>query len=147
MNFQIDVSSSLPQRTAEPLPTPPERGPDLADLLRQILEVQREQLAYQRAAAAAHDMTARWRAYLSRWDDEFPDLSGGCKKAMPHLERVYGQMITDLAEKVNDDENGLESDFAVQEFLDKYGMRLAQLGTILNLVAPLAEAGNTAEVD
>ena len=144
MNFQIDVSSSLPQRTAEPHPSSPERGPDLADLLRQILEVQREQLAYQRAAAAAHDMTARWRAYLSRWDDEFPDLSGGCKKAMPHLERVYGQMITDLSEKVNDDD-GLDSEFAVQEFLDKYGMRLAQLGTILNLVAPLAEAGNAAE--
>jgi hypothetical protein len=145
MNFQIDVSSSLPQRTAEPLPNPPEHGPDLADLLRQILEVQREQLAYQRAAAAAHDMTARWRAYLSRWNDEFPDLSDGCKKAMPHLERVYGQMITDLSEKVNDDD-GLDSDFAVQEFLDKYGMRLAQLGTILNLVAPLAEAGNAGEV-
>ena len=145
MNFQIDVSSSLPQRTAEPLPNPTDQGPALADLLRQILEVQREQLAYQRAAAAAHDMTARWRAYLSRWDDEFPDLSDGCKKAMPHLERVYGQMITDLSEKVNDDDDGLDSDFAVQEFLDKYGMRLAQLGTILNLVAPLAEAGNTGE--
>ena len=145
MNFQIDVSSSLHQRTAEPLPNPPDQGPALADLLRQILEVQREQLAYQRAAAAAHDMTARWRAYLSRWDDEFPDLSEGCKKAMPHLERVYGQMITDLSEKVNDDDDGLDTDFAVQEFLDKYGMRLAQLGTILNLVAPLAEAGNTAE--
>jgi hypothetical protein len=142
MNFQIDVSSSLPQRAAEPLPAAP--TPDLADLLRQILEVQREQLAYQRAAAAAHDMTARWRAYLSRWNEEFPDLSDACKKAMPHLERVYGQMITDLSEKVNDDD-GLDSEFAVQEFLDKYGMRLAQLGTILNLVAPLAEAGNAAE--
>ena len=145
MNFQIDVSSSLPQRAAGPLPNAAEPGPDLADLLRQILEVQREQLAYQRAAAAAHDMTARWRAYLSRWNEEFPDLSDGCKKAMPHLERVYGQMITDLSEKVNDDDDGLDSDFAVQEFLDKYGMRLAQLGTILNLVAPLAEAGNATE--
>ena len=146
MNFQIDVSSSLPQRVAEPLPSSPEYGPDVADLLRQILEVQREQLAYQRAAAAAHDMTARWRAYLSRWNDEFPDLSDGCKQAMPHLERVYGQMITDLTDKVHDEDEGLDSEFAVQEFLDKYGMRLAQLGTILNLVAPLAEAGNTAEL-
>ena len=147
MNFQIDVSSSLPQRAAEPLPAAPEHGPDLADLLRQILEVQREQLAYQRAAAAAHDMTARWRAYLSRWNEEFPDLSDSCKKAMPHLERVYGQMITDLSEKVHDEDEGLDSEFAVQEFLDKYGMRLAQLGTILNLVAPLAEAGNTGVVE
>ena len=145
MNFQIDVSSSLPQKATEPPTTHPERGADVADLLRQILEVQREQLAYQRAAAAAHDMTARWRAYLSRWNEEFPDLSDSCKKAMPHLERVYGQMITDLSEKVNDDDDGLDSDFAVQEFLDKYGMRLAQLGTILNLVAPLAEAGNVTE--
>ena len=27
----------------------------------------------------------------------------------------------------------------MQEFLDRYGMRLAQLGTILNLVGPLAD--------
>jgi hypothetical protein len=109
------------------------------DLLRQILEVQREQLGYQRAAAAAHDMTARWRAFLSRWQNEFPDLSENCRKAMPILERCYGQMITDLTERIDDDP--LDNEFAVQEFLDRYGMRLAQLGTILNLVAPLAEAG------
>jgi hypothetical protein len=33
----------------------------------------------------------------------------------------------------------------LQDFLDRYGMRLAQLGTILNLVGPLAEAGNQSE--
>jgi hypothetical protein len=143
MNFQIDVTSAV----AQPLPEPPAAAhppaPEVVDLLRQILEVQREQLSYQRAAAAAHDMAARWRAYLSRWHTEFPDLSEGCRRAMPALERCYGQLITDLTERLNDD--GLESDFALQEFLDRYGMRLAQLGTILNLVAPLAEAGNTPE--
>ena len=36
---------------------------------------------------------------------------------------------------------GLDTDFALQDFLDRYGMRLGQLGTIINLVAPLAEAG------
>jgi hypothetical protein len=114
-------------------------------LLRQILEVQREQLAYQRAAAAAHDMTARWRAYLTRWQQEFPGLADGCRRAMPHLERCYGQLIRDLTERLNDDEAPLDNDFALQEFLDRYGMRLAQLGTILNLVAPLAEAGAQGE--
>ena len=77
---------------------------------------------------------------MARWRDEFPDLSDGCRRAMPHLERCYGQMITDLTERIGD-EDSLDNDFAVQEFLDRYGMRLAQLGTILNLVAPLAEAG------
>jgi hypothetical protein len=137
MNFQIDVSS-----TAPPSPAPAVATNDVVELLRQILEVQREQLTYQRNAAAAHDMTARWRSFLSRWSTTFPDLSDGCRRAMPLLERCYGKMITELTERLSD-EDALENDFVVQEFLDRYGMRLAQLGTILNLVAPLAEAGSS----
>ena len=139
MNFQIDVTSTAPL-PAEPPPSPPAASPEVVELLRQLLEVQREQLTLQRAAAAAHDMTARWRAFLARWQHEFPDLSEGCRRAVPLLERSYGQMISDLTERLSD-EDALDNDFALQEFLDRYGMRLAQLGTILNLVAPLAEAG------
>jgi hypothetical protein len=140
MNFQVDVSSALAPTSAEP-PAPTPLPPNEAvDLLRQLLEVQREQLAYQRAAAASHDMTARWRAFLARWQNEFPDLSDNCRRAMPLLERCYGQLIADLTDRLAE-EDALDSEFAVQEFLDRYGMRLAQLGTILNLVAPLAEAG------
>ncbi len=139
MNFQIDVSSTTPV-PAEPPTSPPPNSSEVVELLRQILEVQREQLAHQRAAAAAHDMTARWRAFLARWQHEFPDLSDGCRRAIPLLERSYGQLISDLTDRLGDEE-ALDNDFALQEFLDRYGMRLAQLGTILNLVAPLAEAG------
>ena len=140
MNFQIDVSSCT---ASAPQPAPnPGTSSEVVELLRQMLEVQREQLTYQRTAAAAHDMTARWRAFLSRWNHEFPGLSDACKRAMPLLEKCYGQMINDLTERLSD-EDALDSDFAVQEFLDRYGMRLAQLGTILNLVAPLAEAGTS----
>jgi hypothetical protein len=147
MNYQIDVSSALSTSPADAPAAPLSvSNPEVVDLLRQILEVQREQLNYQRAAAAAHDATARWRAFLARWQNEFPDLSDGCRRALPHLERCYGQLIRDLTEKLTGDEDsGLDNDFALQEFLDRYGMRLAQLGTILNLVAPLAEAGPPAE--
>jgi len=144
MNFQIDVSSALTTLPAE-LPAAAAAVPETVDLLRQILEVQREQLAYQRAATAAHDMTSRWRAFLSRWQQEFPDLSEACRKAMPSLERSYGRLIAELTERLNDDDDPLETDFALQDFLDRYGMRLAQMGTILNLVAPLAEAGSQGE--
>lgn len=143
MNFQIDVSSSLSTPPGE-LPASPPPTPETVELLRQILEVQREQLTYQRAAAAAHDNTARWRSFLSRWQQEFPGLSESCRKALPTLEKCYGQMIRDLTERLNDGED-MDNDFTVQEFLDRYGMRLAQLGTILNLVAPLAEAGSQGE--
>jgi hypothetical protein len=140
-NYQIDVSSALSTSADPPAAPPSTSNPEVADLLRQILEVQREQLNYQRTAAAAHDAGARWRAFLARWQNEFPDLADSCRKALPHLERCYGQLIRDLTEKLtSDEESGLDNDFALQEFLDRYGMRLAQLGTILNLVAPLAEA-------
>jgi hypothetical protein len=144
MNFQIDVSSAVPCPPVEP-PATSASVSETVDLLRQLLEVQREQLAHQRAAAAAHDMTARWRAFLTRWQQDFPDLGDSCRKILPQLERCYGQMIHDLTEKLNEDEHGLDNEFALQEFLDRFGMRLAQLGTILNLVAPLAEAGNPAQ--
>jgi hypothetical protein len=144
MNFQIDVSSAVPSSPTD-LASTTGSAPETVELLRQILEVQREQLAQQRAAAAAHDMTARWRGFLSRWQQDFPDLAEGCRKALPHLERSYGQLIHDLTDKLNDEEHSLDNDFALQEFLDRYGMRLAQLGTILNLVAPLADAAGTSQ--
>jgi hypothetical protein len=144
MNFQIDVSSAVttaPEVSAAAPPTPP----DAVDLLRQILDVQREQLTYQRAAAAAHDAAARWRAFLARWQSEFPDLGENCRKVMPQIERSYGRLIAELTERLTEDSDPLDNDFALQDFLDRYGMRLAQLGTILNLVAPLAEAGTPGE--
>lgn len=142
MNFQVDVSSGVPQTAAQTPPPAPASNVEVVDLLKQLLEVQREQLSHQRAAASAHDASARWRAFLSRWQGEFPDLSDNCRRALPALERCYGAMIAELTERLTD-EDTLDSDFAVQEFLDRFGMRLMQLGTILNLVGPLAEAGST----
>jgi hypothetical protein len=112
------------------------------DLLRQILEVQREQLAQLKAAAAAQDPTARWRAFLSRWQSDFPELPDVCRRALPLLERSYGALVNELAERLRDS-GGLDDDFELSEFLDRYGMRLGQLGTLLNVVAHLAEAAPT----
>lgn len=136
--FQFVVS---PQN-ATPMPTPSEGTPtETADLLRQILEVQKEQLALQKQTAQAHDMGARWRAYLAKWQRDFPELPEACRHALPILERSYGAMIADLADHLRQNgSDALDSEFALGEFLDRYGMRLSQLGTILSLVAFLAEA-------
>ena len=145
MQFQIDVSSTVSPRAGDPSP-PAVASPETIDLLRQMLEVQREQLAYQKAALQAHDAAARWRSFLSRWKEDFPGLSDACRRALPTLERCYGQLIVELTSNLNDQgSDALDNDFALQEFLDRYGMRLAQLGTILNLVGPLADAGTPGE--
>jgi uncharacterized protein YeaO (DUF488 family) len=137
MNFHFELSPF----TTPPPPQKAEPSTETIDLLRQMLDVQREQLNQLRANAAAHDMTSRWRAFLQRWQEEFPLLGENCRKTMPILEQTYARLISDLTELCSSNEEPLDNDFALQEFLDRYGMRLAQLGTILNLVAPLAEAG------
>ena len=71
MQFQVDVTSSF---TGDPIAL---QSADDAQqshhLLRQLLEVQREQLALQQQAAAAKDMVGRWRSFLERWQDESVD--------------------------------------------------------------------------
>jgi hypothetical protein len=136
-NFQIETTAPSPP-AAQGTPSFPAEA---IDLLRQLVEVQREQLTQLRASAAAHDNGARWRAFLNRWHGEFPALSDTCRKALPVLEQTYGKLISEMTEHLSSNGNdALDNDFALQDFLDRYGMRLGQLGTILNLVAPLADA-------
>jgi hypothetical protein len=142
MHFQFVMTSFVPPENipvAEPVS-------ETTELLRQILEVQREQLAQLRASAAAHDNNSRWKAFLARWQSDFPDLSDSCKHALPILERAYGGLIAELADHLKQNGSGaLDNEFALGEFLDRYGMRLGQLGTVLSLVAFLAEAATSGE--
>jgi anti-sigma-K factor RskA len=143
MQFQFDIASLKPAAADAPLSPATVPSAEIVSLLRQILEVQREHVALLRAA---HDANARWRAFLARWREDFPELPQSCQEALPILERSYSALIAELADFLRQDGNSsLDTDFALQEFLDRYGMRLAQLGTILNLVAPLAEASQQIE--
>lgn len=141
MYFKFDMASLSAPRPPEP-PAPP----DSSELLRQMLDIQKEQLSQLRAMVASQDASARWRAFLARWREDFPDLGDTCRQAMPILERTYGKIIAELTESLHlNGGDNIDNEFGLQEFLDRYGMRLAQLGTLLNLVAPLAETSSPSE--
>jgi hypothetical protein len=143
MQFQFDITPKPPETMPPTTEAPSAPAPQTIDLLRQILEVQREQLALQKQAAAAHDTGSRWRAFLSRWQQDFPELPDACRHALPMLERAYSSLIADLADYLQrNGSDALDNEFTLAEFLDRYGMRLSQLGTIQVLVAMLAEAAN-----
>ena len=116
---------------------------EVAYLLRQVLDVQKEQLAVQRSQAAAQDGLARWRAFLARWQSDFPDIGLACKLVLPLVERAYLNLIKELTDRLREEDGGLDDEFALSEFLDRYGMRLNQLATILGQLAPLADAAPT----
>ncbi|CAN5396877.1 hypothetical protein BH11PLA2_BH11PLA2_18390 [soil metagenome] len=122
------------------VPSASQQSIETADLLRQMLDVQREQLAHARQATANADALGRWRRFLDRWKDEFPDIAVTCKQVLPAMERVYLKMIGELADRLNSDEvDDFDSEFVLGEFLDKYGQRLNQLGTIIGQLSPIAD--------
>ena len=127
--------------TPTPLPggMPPTTA-EMADLLRQLLDTQREQVSILRAQQAASDNLARWRAFLNRWNTEFPEVGGEVKQAMPALERAYLVLIRDLLDRLRDVQEDLGDDFVLTEFLDRYGTKLAQLGNMISNLSPIADA-------
>jgi hypothetical protein len=125
-----------------PLPdAPPQPGREVPELLRQLVGIQQEQVGLLKAQAANHDGGARWRAFLARWAEEFPDIGAACKQAVPVLERAYLTLVRDLTDRVNSTEAGeLDDEFVLGEFLDRFGIRLGQLANILGQIGPLADA-------
>ncbi len=122
------------------IPESPFPGAEIADLLRQSIELQREQVQLLRAQQAAQDGVARCRAFLARWAGEFPDVGPACKQTLPALERAYLALLSDLTAKVKDLGDDLQDDFVMAEFLDRYGIRVNQLGGIINQIGPIADA-------
>lgn len=141
-NFQVAPTGVAQTVTAQDMPP----NSDPVELLRQLLETQREQLHLMKQMAASNDGQGRWRAFLERWKEDYADLPGACKKALPHLERAYIGLIADLTEYL--DEQGddcTRNEFTLSDFLDRYGIRLNQLAALLSLVGPLAEIAAQSE--
>lgn len=147
MQFQFDITTA-PQ---QPKPVPTSNGPEVVpDLLRHILDLQREgftqMLEVQRAqlAHAQHvhqEHLQRWKNVMGRWNKVFPELAGQCKQVYPSLERAYLSMVENLVQDLIDQgEDGFDSDFALQDFLDRHGARVGQLAHLLSIIGPLSEA-------
>lgn len=137
MNAPLYVTP--PMSLPVPEPTAPAR--EAVDLLRQLVGLQQEQISLAKAQAAGQDAGARWRAFLARWESEFPEIGSACRQSIPTLERAYLGLIREVTERVNSAEPGeFDNEFALGEFLDRFGIRLGQLGNILSQLAPLADA-------
>lgn len=122
-------------------PSQPAAATEVADLLRQMLDLQKEQLHLARHAAHQADGVGRWRNFLTRWQGDFPNAGPACKEVLPQVERAYLTVMTELTDRLRgDDAEDIENDYVLSEFLDRYGSRLNQLGTILSQLSCLADA-------
>jgi hypothetical protein len=137
MNAPLYVTPPL----TVPLPEPSPQTREMVELLRQMIGLQQEQVGLLKIQVANQDSSCRWRSFLARWEQEFPNIGSACKQALPILERTYLGLIRDLTDRVNgSDVDDLNDEFVLSEFLDRFGIRLGQMGNILTQIAPLAEA-------
>jgi hypothetical protein len=112
------------------------------DLQRQSLELQRQQLELAREAAQiGRDQRSRQIAELERWQNGHEAILDHCKETLSNLEQVHAALMGEMANYVTDNhENLLDGEFALTDFVDRFGPRLAHLNTILAVLRPLAAA-------
>ncbi|MCG8653310.1 MAG: hypothetical protein MI861_25955 [Pirellulales bacterium] len=132
--FRIDVSADAESET-----TQASNDQIVVELLRQLVAGQQQQnrlledLAQQQAAAHKQRV-----GELQQWKNANPDLARACRQAAETLSRVQTQFLDSLTEEISDSEEHLmEGEYMLNEFVDRFGPRLAHLNGVLQVLAQL----------
>jgi len=130
--FRIDVSADAKAGKASQEANP-------GDLLKQLVEGQRQQnilleeLLHQQVAANKQRATE-----LQQWKNANPELARSCRRAAETLSRVQIEFLDTMTDEIEDSkEYLLEGEYMLNEFVDRFGPRLAHLNGVLQVLAQL----------
>ena len=130
---QIDIGAS-----SRPTP-PPTAGTgqeEVSNLLQQILNaVDRQNELLEELTANLSTPHRQRAAELGQWRQANPRLAAGCKQAAEALSRVQTEFLNNLTEEVESNSESLvDGEFVFNEFIDRYGPRLAHLNGMLQML-------------
>ena len=131
---QLDVS------TAASVHSPMSPREEQGELLREILAAQdrTNELLEELTSTVAANHKQRVND-LNQWRQAHPALANACKQAAEALTRVQIDFLDRLTEEINDtSEDMVEGDFLLNEFIDRYGPRLAHLNGVIQVLAQLS---------
>jgi len=78
-------------------------------------------------------------AELGQWRQANPELAHSCRKAAEAMGRVQTEFLETLTTEVAESFDGLiEGEFMFNEFVDRFGPRMAHLNGILQVLSQLA---------
>lgn len=139
--FHIDVQAD--NSLADP-PLEGDVGHAIVDLLRQILDAQDKQNELLEEMNQQNSAAQRQRSTeLGQWKQANPELAQGCRQAAETLSRVQMEFLQHLTEEISDSSETLVgSDFMFNEFVDRYGPRLAHLNGVLQVLSQLSSVPN-----
>ncbi|MFM8323809.1 MAG: hypothetical protein ACKN9U_02980 [Pirellulaceae bacterium] len=138
--FRIDVSAEAPGNAANPnRPEDTLMVATLVALTRQMIQHQEKQnQLLEQLLSATNQMQKQRQTELQQWKEANPHLAKACRKAADTLSRVQTQFLESMTEEIAENqEELLDGEFVLQEFVDKYGPRLAHLNGLLQVVAQL----------
>ena len=82
---------------------------------------------------------------LGQWKEANPLLARKCRAAAEALSQVQTEFLENLTYEVSDNfENLIDGEFMLNEFVDRYGPRLAHLNGVLQLLSQLSAVPQTA---
>lgn len=117
-------------------------GSDLAEtnrLLRDLVTLQHRSCELLVELLNQVSLQQRQRmAELKAWKEANPELSAACRRAAESLGGVHTEFLGNIARDAADNADDFaDSDYALGEFVDRYGPRLAHFNGIMQLLAQL----------
>ncbi|MCL2744127.1 MAG: hypothetical protein FWE67_09770 [Planctomycetaceae bacterium] len=134
---QIDVFSATPQ------PAPEKEGTisDLCSLMREMITGQERQTkVMEDLLAQINHKTHRRTFELALWKKAHPILAENCRSAASKLERIQTDLLSVVTEEVEYSESLLDSEFALSEFIDRFGAKFMHLNAMLQMLSMLGNA-------
>jgi hypothetical protein len=137
---QVDVSSAT---HSHPVMTSRE---EQTELLREVLSAQDRTNELLEELAGVMAATQKQRANeLNQWRNAHPALASACREAAEALTRVQIEYLERMTEEINDTSDDMvEGEFLLNEFVDRYGPRLAHLNGVIQVLAQLSSVPNPA---
>ena len=137
--FSIHVSPDTPSIEPNPNHSQNDSG-EMIELLRQLvisqdrtnelLEDLVEQVGAQQRQRAAE---------LGQWKESNPVLARRCRAAAECLGRVQAEFLENMTSEINENyESMIDGEFMFNEFVDRYGPRMAHLNGVLQMLSQLS---------
>jgi len=114
-------------------------------LLTQMVAAQQKQNQLLEQLVQANVNTQKQRqTELQQWKDANPRLANACRDAAEKLSNVQAEFLEKLTDEIDvHDEDMYDSEYALNEFLDRFGPRLAHLNGVLQVLAQLGSGQPT----
>lgn len=123
-----------------------ETSEEQVSLLRSILAAQDRQNELMEELVNQLSSPQRQRAAeLNQWKAANPELARGCRLAAETLSQVQVEFLNSITREVTDNADVLmDGEFMLNEFVDRFGPRLAHLNGVLQVLAQLGAGPNPA---